>query len=173
MKVVAEIAAGACALVFMAAALGKLDGWRRWAQLTEDISGPPFIGRFVRFAVPGVEGTIVVLSYASPTVGLAAGAVALGSFAAGVSLLARQLAGRECNCFGAIAPGTIGPHLATRNSILALAAIAAWYTARRENLQALSLGMVVATLLLGAIALMAFHYWLLRDAARAVARGQD
>ena len=92
-----------------------------------------------------------------------------------VWLLARRLSGRECGCFGAIAPATIGPRLAVRNAALAIVAAGGWYLARRENLPGLSLGQVLVTVLAGAIALMIFQYRLVasgRGTARFIyARG--
>jgi hypothetical protein len=166
MRTFAEIAAGAFALVFVAAAVGKVDSWGPWSRLTEEIPGPGVLGRVVRIAVPAAEGAIVVLSLASPVIGLAAGAIILGGFALAVWTLARQLAGRECNCFGAIAPATISSRLASRNIALAILAAAGWYAARRESLQAMSFSKVLVTALLGAIALMGFQFRQLRQAAR-------
>lgn len=167
-RALADIAAGACGLVFLAAALGKLDGWGEWSRLTEEIPGPAVLGHSVRFAVPAVESAIVVLSFASPTVGLAAGAAVLACFAVAVWLLAPRLSGRECNCFGAIAPARIGPHLAGRNMVLAVLVAGGWWVARRENLQALSFSKVLVIALFGAIALSLDQFRRLRRVARRV-----
>jgi Methylamine utilisation protein MauE len=164
MRVVADVAAGACALLFMAAVLGKLDSWPDWSRLTKDFPGPTAFGNAVRVVVPAVEASIVVASFAVPTVGLAAGAVVLTCFAVAVWVLGRQLAGRECNCFGAIAPATISPRLAVRNAGLAIALLASWVVSYHERAQALSLGKVIATVLGGAIALTCFQYRRLRHA---------
>lgn len=129
-RVLADVAAGASALVFLAAALGKLDSWRQWSRLCEEIPGPGVLGRVVRIMVPALEGIIVVLSFAFPIVGLAAAALALTGFGLAVLLLARRLEGHECNCFGAIAPGTISQRLAARNVTLAGVGGVSWYAAR-------------------------------------------
>jgi hypothetical protein len=167
-KVLADLAAGACALLFLAAAVGKLDSWAQWSRLSEEIPGPAPLGRAVRVMVPAIEGMIVVLSFALPAAGLAAGVVVLGGFAAAVRILAPRLAGRECNCFGAIAPATISPRLATRNIALAFLTAGGWWVVRHENLQAFSFAEVLVTLLFGVIALMLVQYRRLRQATRPV-----
>lgn len=164
-RTLADVAAGAFALVFLAAALGKLDSWGEWSHLNEEMPGPALLGRAVRVMVPALEGVIFVLCFVLPIVGLAAAAAVLAVFAVAVWFLARRLAGRECNCFGAIAPATISPRLAARNIALAVVAAAGWYAAWREDLQLLSLGKVLVALLFGAIALMLFQYRRLHHAA--------
>jgi Methylamine utilisation protein MauE len=165
LRALGEVAAGSCALLFLAAALGKLDSWEQWSRLTKEIPAPAVLGRAVRVIVPAVESVVVVLSFAWPAAGLASGTAVLAVFALAVWLLARRLPGRECGCFGAIAPATIGPRLAVRNAALAIVAAAGWYLARQENLPGLSLGQVLVTVLAGAIALMIFQYRRLRRAA--------
>jgi len=167
-KVLADLAAGACALLFLAAALGKVDSWAQWSRLSEELPGPASLGRTVRVMVPAAEGMIVVLSFALPAAGLAAGAVILAVFAVAVRVLARRLAGRECNCFGAIAPATISTRLTTRNIALALLAAIGWWVVRHENLPAFSFPKVLVTLLFGVIALMLVQYRRLRQATRPV-----
>ena len=165
LRVLGDVAAGACALLFLAAVLGKLDSWEQWSRLTREIPGPAVTGRAVRVIVPAVECVVVVLCFAWPAAGLASGTAVLAVFALAVWLLARRLSGRECGCFGAIAPATIGPGLAVRNAALAIVAAAGWYLAQQENLPGLSLGQVLVTVLAGAIALMLFQYRRLRQAA--------
>lgn len=167
MKTLAEIAAGACALVFIAAAVGKADSWDSWKRLTQEIPGKAVVGRAVQIFVPALEGAIAVLAFVSPVLGLAGGAIVLAGFAVVAWWLAQRLAGRECNCFGAIAPATISQRLAARNIALAMLAGGGWYAARHERLQAMSLLKVLATALVGAIALMVFQFRRLRDAAPA------
>jgi hypothetical protein len=164
----ADVAAGACGLLFCAAALGKLDRWHQWSQLTAEIPGPRVLGRVVRVSVPAIETAVVVLSVASPTAGLAAGAVALGGFSVAVWLLAQRVAGRECNCFGAIAPARIGPNLAARNIVLAILVAGGWWVARHERLQALSFSKMLVIVLFGAIALMLDQFRRLSRVARPV-----
>lgn len=165
LRALGDVAAGACALLFLAAALGKLDSWEQWSGLTSEIPAPVVLRRAVRVIVPAVECVVVVLCFAWPAAGLASGTAVLAVFALAVWLLARRLSGRECGCFGAIAPATIGPRLAVRNAALAIVAAAGWYAARQENLPGLSLGQVLVTVLAGAIALMLFQYRHLRQAA--------
>lgn len=166
MRIVADVAAGVCALIFLAAALGKVDSWTQWSRLSAEMPGPAFLGRMLRVVLPAIEGMIVLLSVGWPIVGLAAGTVFLGMLAVAVSLLVRRLAGRECNCFGAIAPATISPRLAGRNVTLAILAAGGWYAARHENLPALTLPKIMLTVLLGTGALMLMQYRRLHQASR-------
>ena len=165
LRALGDVAVGACALLFLAAALGKLDSWEQWSRLTKEIPGPAVLGRAVLVIVPAVESTVVVLCFTWPAAGLASGTAVLAVFALAVWLLTRRLSGRECGCFGAIAPATIGPRLAARNAAFAIVAAAGWYVAWHENLPRLSLGQVLVTVLAGAIALMLFQYRRLRQAA--------
>lgn len=166
MRVLADAAAGACGLVFLAAALGKLDSWGQWSRLSDELPGPSVLGHIVRVAVPAIEGAIVVLSVASPAVGLAAGALVLLGFAAAVWVLAARLPLWECNCFGAIAPATISGRLAMRNIALAILAAGGWLAARQENLRALPFSLVLGIALFGGIALMLVQFRRLRQVAR-------
>lgn len=173
-KILADVAAGACALLFLAAALGKLNSWGQWSRLTADVPGPAVLGRVVRFAVPAAESTIVVLTVGWPIAGLATGAVVLAVLAFGVWILARTLlTGRECNCFGAIAPAAISQRLAGRNIALAALAVAGWYLAAHEHLQARSFSNVVATMLFGVLALLLVQSRSLWAAARAVRQREE
>lgn len=164
----AEVAAGMCALMFLAAAGGKLDTWAEWSRLSEELPGPVVLRSAVRIMVPALEAGIVILSFALPAAGLAAGAVVLTGFAAAVWLLAPRLSGRECNCFGAIAPAAISPRLAARNIALAGLAAAGSYLALLEKPGALSLPAVLLTLLCGAVALMLFQYRSLHGTAQVI-----
>jgi hypothetical protein len=168
LRVLADLASAACALVFLAAVAGKLDSWGDWSRLSHDIPGGPALGRAVRIMVPVIESIIVVLCFASPIAGLAAAALVLGGLAVAVRDLQDRLGGRECNCFGAIAPATISPRLAARNAALAAAAAAGLYAAWRVDLQTLSLLKVLVTVLVGAILLALFQYRRLRQAVRTV-----
>ena len=81
LRALGEVAAGACALLFLAAALGKFDSWEQWSRLTKEIPAPAVLGRAVRVIVPAVESVVVVLSFAWPAAGLASGTVVLAVFA--------------------------------------------------------------------------------------------
>lgn len=168
MRVFADVAAGACILLFLAAALGKFDRWAEWSRLSEEIPVPTLVRRAIRLIVPAAEIVIVALTIAAPGAGLGAGGVVLAVFAIAVWVLARELEGRECNCFGAVAPGTISARLALRNATLALLAGGGWYLASTQRAPALSLGAVVATGLTGAVVLTVFQYRSLLGTARAV-----
>lgn len=171
-KGLADFAAGACALLFLAAALGKLDRWEAWSGLCAQIPGPPKLGRVVQSLVPIIEGAIVILCFVQPTIGLAAGAVVLAGFAIAVGLLARRLGGEECNCFGVVAPATISPRLATRNVVLAMLVAFGWFEAETEHLHALSLSKFLATLVSGAIVLMFLQYQKLSRTRRDIDRAE-
>lgn len=166
MSVLADAAAGSCALVFLAAVVGKLDRWSQWSRLTDEFPWQPVFGRAARFVVPAIEGAVVVLSLAVSIVGLASAALVLAGFALAAIFLSRRLAGRECNCFGAIAPATINRRLAARNVMLALAATAGWYAARQANVRALPLSSILLVLLVGVIGLMLLQHRRLQRAAR-------
>ena len=165
MTVVGSVAAGACALLFLAAVLGKLDSWKQWSELAKEIPGPPVLGGLAQVLVPILEFAIVLLSFAWPVIGLAAGAIALTGFAVAVWFLAHRMSGRDCNCFGAIAPAAISPQLAARNVVLAAGAAAGWYVAQRATLGAMSLSEVLLTVLVGVIVLMGAQYRALRETA--------
>jgi len=94
-RALGDVAAGACALLFLAAALGKLDSWEQWSRLTKEIPAPAVLGRAVRVIVPAVESMVVVLSFAWPAAGLASGTAVLAVFALAVWLLAPRLSGRR------------------------------------------------------------------------------
>ena len=173
MNTLADIVAGAYALIFLAAALGKLDSWAAWSRLSREIARSDLLGSAVRSVVPAVEGLVGVLCFVAPTAGLAAAAVLLAFFALAILLLSRRLAGEDCNCFGAIAPATISPRLAARNLALAIIAAGGWYAASQQNLQARSLGQMLVTLLLGTIALMFIQFRRLAVSAPARATAKE
>jgi hypothetical protein len=173
MRVVGDIAAGACALLFLGAVLGKLDSWSQWERLTGDFPGPVGAGRVVRVLLPVIEGSIVLLSLAFPRIGLAIGIAVLLCLAGGAWHLTKKLQGRECNCFGVIAPTRITPRLALRNAALAVLLAGGWYTAQHDKLQTLSLSAVLATLLCGGIVLMLLQSHRLIATVRTVGQGEE
>jgi hypothetical protein len=166
MRALADLAASAYGLLFVAAAAGKLDSWGAWSELARKIPGPPTIRPVVQVIVPVGEGVVAVLCFAAPIAGLAAAAVLLAGFAIAVGLMQPRLGGQECNCFGAIAPALINTGLVVRNAILAALAAAVFYAAWRLDLRPLSPLQALAAALFGAIALMLFEFRRLRDAAR-------
>lgn len=172
MTSVADVAAGANLLVFLAAVLGKLDRWGQWRSLSDEIPGPIVVRRAVRLGVPAAEGIVVVLTVISPASGLGVGAVVLLCFSLAVSLLARRLAGQECNCFGAIAPGRIGQRLAARNLLFALIAAAGCLLARHAAVHGLSLSKILVIVLCGVLALMLDQFRRLRRTTRILAQSE-
>jgi len=166
LTLVVHIAVGTSALVFAAAALGKLDSWGEWTALTDEFGLPRPWRRPVQFGVPLAETAIVVTSILAPTAGLAAAAALLALFAAAVWVLRGRLAGRECNCFGAVAPATISGRLAARNALLAAPAAAAAFAAGRADVQALPPLEVLVTVVVGTILLMGFEFVQVRRASR-------
>ena len=136
------------------------------SDLSKELPGPGVLGGGVRVVLPTIESAIFVLALVAPIVGLAAATVVLAGLAVAVWFLARQQVTRECNCFGAIAPATIGPRLAARNLILSIVAGVGCYAAWDQDLRSLSLTKVLLTLLVGAVALMLLEYHRLRRAVQ-------
>lgn len=119
-----EIVAGAYAVLLLAAAVGKLDGWRRWSTTSYRLLPQRrVLARRVRVMVPLTEAAVALLTFVRPSYGLIACGGLFLAFAAAVSVLGRNAAGEDCGCFGALLPSEIGTALVMRN--LGLAAPAA------------------------------------------------
>lgn len=129
MNAIVEIATAALGVVMAGAALGKLDAWGRWANtMYRLVPRSRILARRLRYAIPVVEGVVVVLLFARPVVGLAACALLMTVFAVAVAVLARTHAGEDCACFGTVVSSRIGVGLAVRDAVLAVlaAGLAAW-----------------------------------------------
>lgn len=123
-------------LLFAFASFSKLDGWRGWSALTADLPLPRAVSLLVRTALPLAEAAVAVVLAIDFPLGLALAALLLGVLGLGVALLVPVLGGKECNCFGAALPTTIGYRLVMRNGALALLALAAWRAAHSQYPQA-------------------------------------
>jgi hypothetical protein len=126
----ASIGATLYALLFAGAALGKVDAWKSWRELTQRIFARASARVALRVGLPFVELGVAAAALLDPAVGLALAALVLGAFAGGVWVLSPRLAGERCNCFGAMVSSSLDRRLALRNGVLAaigsaLAAIAA------------------------------------------------
>lgn len=115
--------AGLYALVLSAAAIGKVDSLRKWSRLVGEITpvGHP-LRPLLLHGLPILEATVVLFLVLDPTRGLLAAGGLLLVLAAGAAALLPRLRGHECNCFGAIAHGTLNGWLVVRNACLAAGA---------------------------------------------------
>lgn len=109
-------------VLFLIAAVGKVDAWPEWTELSRKLSGHRSIAAGIAFGLPLAEGAVAVTCVVEPRLGLAAAAALLAALACGVLIAHRRAGAAACNCFGAIAPGELGPRLALRNGALALIA---------------------------------------------------
>lgn len=132
-------------LLFVFASFSKLDGWRGWSALTADLPFPHPVRLLVRAALPLAEAAVAVALAIDFPIGLALAALLMGVLGLGVAALVPVLGGKECNCFGAARPTTIGYRLVVRNGALALLALAVWRAADSQDPQAF--GTVDVTLL--------------------------
>lgn len=143
------------AVLFLGAALGKLDGWRRWTATSYRLlPGHRVAARRVRVLIPAAEGAAATLAFVSPAVGLAACGGLLVFFAAVVAALSRRAAGEDCGCFGALMPDKLGPGLAVRDLAFALPALAAAVYATGAGVPALDGIAVVLALFVGLMAIV-------------------
>lgn len=164
---VTDLAAAASGLFFLAAAFGKIDSWAAWSRLTGDLPTPRSTRFAARFAIPVAETTAGVLSFLRPAAGLGLATFVLLSFAVAVWLIEPKLSGRECTCFGAIAPAQISKRLALRNLLLAAvvgSAFSASLIAKPSTLPALD---VFAAIVIGASIVLVLEYARVRQASRA------
>jgi hypothetical protein len=151
-----QVVGGVYGVLFLAAAVGKLDSWRAWRHA---VAG--FVGRgrrrtaVVAFGIPLAETAAGVLALVEPGLGLAVCAVLLLLFALGVALLSTRHAGQDCRCFGALVPSEIGPRLIVRDVILGAGAGAAAYLSLGAEVQSLAAEQILLVALSGVLALSA------------------
>ncbi len=130
---VAEVAAGAFAVIFIGAALGKIEGFGGWAELVARFPLRPTLQVIALFGVPLVELCIAMLIILRPALGLAACAALLTGFALVLARYLTQLRGADCRCFGNLSRARIDARLILRNLLLAVVAgavaVIAWVTA--------------------------------------------
>lgn len=109
-------------LVFAAAVVGKVDGWRNWSALAFRIA--PRWGRELAFSVPAVELAVAIALVISPQQGAIAATALLLLLSIASYELWRKLGAAACNCFGPVLPDVFGPRLVARNVLLTGAAAA-------------------------------------------------
>jgi hypothetical protein len=155
----AELVAAAYSLLFAAALLGKLDSWRSWSEaVAAFVPRRPRAVAVVRFGAPLAEGAVVVLALSLPKIGLVAAGALLVVFAVAVVLLRPAHAGRECNCFGSIAPSQISLSLAARNGALAGTAFAVAIGVWNLRVSRLSPSQMLVLLLVGSLLLVCAEF---------------
>jgi hypothetical protein len=112
-------------VVFIGAAVTKLDALPSWTALVARFPVAPPLRRAITFALPGIELLIGVAVVIAPQAGLALCAAVLAIFAAVLFVLLPQLRGADCHCFGAIASARVDLRLIVRNLVLGAVAGAA------------------------------------------------
>jgi hypothetical protein len=149
-----QILAALIAVVFVVAAISKVDAWATWRAFAADIGGP----RLTRVVAPGVplaEVVVAALAVLAPAIGLAAAAFTLAVFAVAVAMLVPRLGGAKCNCFGAASTSTLGWRLVARNGALSVGAAAAAVLAARWNVPRLPPGGIICALFITLAAFVA------------------
>jgi hypothetical protein len=155
MTTFAQLSAAGVAYMFAVAAVGKLDGWKHWDALAEQLSGGrERVARATAVAVPGAEAVVVLATAINAPVGEALASVLLLVFAAGILVFRENLAGARCACFGAIHQDAVTPTLAVRNIALAVIAAAGAVASAKSDagLSVAALGVVVTAAVAGALA---------------------
>jgi Methylamine utilisation protein MauE len=163
---VVQMCAAAFGLLFVGAALGKLDSWHSWVEAVARLPLSQPLQRPVSVLLPLCEAGLGVLVVTAPAAGLAAAAALLAFFGVAVMALRKVLAGQECNCFGATMRMEIGSKLALRNFALSALAVVASVLAARLDVRALTGIELVATLLAGLVAMMLGELARMRRAER-------
>jgi hypothetical protein len=110
-----RLCAAAYGVLFILAAVSKLDSWTNWSATAAALFGDRRLAQAVRFATPAIEAVVGGLALIVPGAGLVASAALLALFAATALVKARHHAGYACNCFGALMPSRVGYGLAVRN----------------------------------------------------------
>ena len=90
-----------------------------------------------------------------PKAGLLMSAVLLTTLGVGVLVLSSNAEGKDCGCYGALAPSRINRSLAARNLLLAGLAWSAFLVARRSVVPGLRAPAVLLLALLGALVVLA------------------
>lgn len=138
--------------MFAVAAIAKIDAWSAWRSLAAQIA--PGRGRVIAFAVPGAEAVLAAVSLTAPRFGLAAAAVVLALFAAGVAVLIPRLGGTACSCFGAASSSTLGWTLVARNVALSSVAALGAVAAARSSGEGPTITAIICVALVGLIAVV-------------------
>jgi hypothetical protein len=167
------IAAG-YSLLFFAAALGKADSWRTWRAVLDNLFPRlGVLGLPLSLAVPVAEAIVGILLVSSPKLGLYGAAVLLAIFALVVVLQTKEHAGRNCSCFGALAPSMISTTLALRDLGLAVAAALVVLLAHDTAAGAFTGYEILVTFLLGLFVLLTGESFKLRRAASVVRNNEE
>lgn len=146
------------ALLFVGAALAKLDNWRSWSITVSKFAA---LGgswnKLIRFGAPSAESAVAAVAIRDPRAGLVASFLLLALFAVAVAILYRRHAGEECNCFGALLPSAISMNLVYRNSALAGGALALWWAVTRTDVEPLGALEILVACLFAIIAVVALE----------------
>lgn len=116
MRLTLQLLAAAFALMFLVAALGKIDAWRSWSITISHFFpvGHP-LNLAVRLGVPIVELGLSVYVLIRPSDAFIVVGVVMIAFAIAVQAASRKHPGVPCNCFGSVAPSTLDYRLISRN----------------------------------------------------------
>ena len=119
------------ALVFVAAAVGKVRDPAGTRQGARDLGVPERSAGPTARALPMVEGAIaaLVLVPATHRIGAALAVVLLAIFTAAIAGALRSGRSPACHCFGAVAARPIGTDTLVRNGALIVLAVVAMVTA--------------------------------------------
>lgn len=151
MKDVVIFAAAVNAVLFFTAAVGKVDDWRGWTDLTKRLAPVRPIQAVLRLVVPGCEVATAAVLVVDVRVGMLTAAALYVSLALVPLIRYRALAGQPCACFGAIHSSQIDWRLISRNALCAVASASLAATAPSSVGRALP----VLALCTGALALLA------------------
>jgi hypothetical protein len=153
--VTVQILAGAFAVFFAVVAAAKLDSWGSWSAAVSGWlpAGVP-VGLVV-VTLPSAEALCAAGLVVSPKAGLLMSAVLLTILGVGVLALGSNAAGKDCGCYGTLAPSRINRSLAARNLLLAGLAWSAFLLARRSMVPGLRAPAVLLLALLGALVVLA------------------
>jgi hypothetical protein len=145
-------------LVFLGAALSKLDSWATWKVTVASFMRHGVLAAIIRIGLPAVELCAAVMLVLSPILGLTIAAVIMAVLALGVFVLRFRHSGQQCNCFGALMPSEIGPRLAARNALLAGVAAGGAVVARGERPASLTAIELVLVLFVGIMILLTSEF---------------
>jgi hypothetical protein len=150
-----QIAAGAFAVFFAIVAAAKLDSWRSWSSAVSGWLPAALPVGLVAVTLPSAEALSAAGLVVSPKAGLLMSAVLLTTLGVGVLALSSNAEGKDCGCYGTLAPSRINRSLAARNLLLAGLAWSALLLARRSTVPGLRAPAVLLLALLGALVVLA------------------
>jgi thiol-disulfide isomerase/thioredoxin/uncharacterized membrane protein YphA (DoxX/SURF4 family) len=113
------------AVVFLAAAIGKLLDRNGTQEAARDFGVPPAVVGITAWVLPLVETVIAVLLVPASTavLGAAAAIVLLGAFTVAIAISLRRGRRPDCHCFGRFHSAPIGTGVLVRNAVLISAAV--------------------------------------------------